>query len=73
MYINVSFYLKIASKEMTIVPKSQPAFPNALGIAKAPVPTIKLNKNTRPTYKIKVTQNMYNILIVLPPSKYYTA
>jgi len=39
---------------MMMVPISQPALSNALGIAKAPVPTIKLNKNTRPTYKIKV-------------------
>jgi len=39
---------------MTMVPISQPAFPNALGIARAPVPTIKLNKNTRPTYNINV-------------------
>ena len=37
---------------MTMVPISQPAFPNASGIASAPVPTIKLNKNTTPTYKI---------------------
>jgi len=42
----------MASKEMTMVPISQPVIPNALGIASAPVPTIKLNKNTRPTYKI---------------------
>jgi len=53
MCINVSFYLKKASKQITMVPISQPAFPNASGIANAPVPTIKLNKNTRPTYKIK--------------------
>ena len=49
---NVYYYLKMASKEMTMVPISQPVIPNALGIASAPVPTIKLNKNTRPTYKI---------------------
>lgn len=48
--INIYYYLKIASTEMTMVPISQPAFPNAFGIASAPVPTIKLNKNTRPTY-----------------------
>jgi len=43
------------------VPISQPVIPNALGIASAPVPTIKLNKNTRPTYKIKVN-NLYQIM-----------
>jgi len=38
-----AYYLKTASKAMTMVLISQPAFPNALGIANAPVPTIKLN------------------------------
>jgi len=41
---------------MIIVPASQPAFPNALGIANAPVPTIRLNKNTRPTYNTDVNK-----------------
>ena len=63
--INVSFYLNTASKEMTIVPISQPAFPNALGIANAPVPTIKLNKNTRPTYKIKVNRYLHRTQVPL--------
>ena len=50
---------------MTIVPISQPAFPNALGIANAPVPTIKLNKNTRPTYKIKVNRYLHRTQVPL--------
>jgi len=49
MCITAYLYLKKASKKTTTVLISQPAFPNAFGIANAPVPTIKLNKNTRPT------------------------
>ena len=40
-----------AMKETRIKLINHPAVANALGIARAPVPTIKLNKKTRPTFK----------------------
>lgn len=51
-----STYLMKAKKETSARLTTQPAVANALGMVKAPVPTIMLNIYTKPTYTHTDTQ-----------------